>query len=454
MSLVVAGQTGEIIEPRAKRRQELRDAKGFSPTPYVIAGYVTIILTFGVFGVWAVTAPLASGVVASGTVSVESNRKTVQHLEGGIVSEIVAKEGEIVNPGDVILKLDPTQALGNYTFLTTRLALLQATEARLLAENVDAPEINMPEALKTSNAPEVTSAIALQQTIFRDRRRTKDGQVAILHARVDQLNEAVNGLLQQRGAIDKQISSLNDEIARMTAGQANGVVAVNQLAQVTRAMLDMEGDHGEITSEIAKLRQTISETQLQIVQINQEFVERAGGELRDTRDQLNETTERTHVAKDILDRTIVRAPVRGMLQNIRVHTTGGVIRPAEPVMDIIPLDDNFVVTSKVRPIDIDNVKVGMMAEVRFSSFSARTTPAIFGKVTVMSQDVIEPQTAQEQPYYQARVEVDDKDIPEEIRGRLLPGMPADVVISTGERTFAQYVLKPLTDTFYKSMREK
>jgi HlyD family type I secretion membrane fusion protein len=450
---VISFQPDIKLDALAKKKKQ-REAKEFSPAPYIAAGYITIVLAFGVFGTWAATAPIASGVVASGTVSVESNRKTVQHLEGGIVQAIIAKEGDIVLPGDPILRLDPTQAFGTYTYQQNRLGLLQATEARLIAESTNADKISIPTELLNSNSPAVQEAIVLQQTIFGDRRRSKDGQIGILQARIDQLQEAVGGLLDQRGAVDAQTKSLQDEVNRMSKGQLNGAVGVNQLSQTMRAQLNMQGDHGSITTEIAKLRQTIAETQLQIIQVSQEFVERAGTEMRDIRDQLNEATEKARVAKDVLDRTVVRAPVRGMLQNIRVHTIGGVIRPAEPVMDIIPLDDNLVVTAKVRPLDIDNVKVGLKAEVRFSSFSTRTTPAVFGKVTVLSQDVIEPTQANEQPYYEARVEVDDKDIPDEIRGRLLPGMPADVIISTGERTFAQYVIKPLSDTFYKSMREK
>ncbi len=308
--------------------------------------------------------------------------------------------------------------------------------------------------LQGSDDATLTQAIKLQQTIFDDRKRTRDGQIAILNDRISQLGEAVDGLDQQRSAIDNQISSLDEEIERLTRGKKSGVVATNQLASVTRAKLDMQGNHGQIASEIAKLRQTISETKLQIVQVNQEFVERAGNELRDIRDQLNETTERADVARDVLDRTVVRAPVYGMLQNIRVHTIGGVIRAAEPVLDIIPLDDDLIVTAKIRPIDIDSVHVGLDAEVRFSSFSARTTPAIFGKVTVLSQDVIEPTQANQEPYYQARIQVDTKTIPLDLRGRLLPGMPADVIIATGERTLVQYLVKPLTDTFHKSMKEK
>jgi len=452
VSAISLQHDGKAEFPAKTKKPE--DAKGFSPTPYIAAGYLTIILGFGGFGTWAAVAPIASGVVASGTVSVESNRKTVQHLEGGIVSEIVAKEGDIVEPGDVVLRLDPTQALGTYTYQRDRVGLLQAQEARLIAESTNADAISLPPELLKQNSPAIEAAITLQKTIFGDRRRTMDGQIGILQARIDQLKEAVAGLLEQRDAVDQQTKSLQAEVQRLTQGQQNGAVAVNQISQATRAQLNMQGDHGSINTEIAKLRQTISETQLQIVQVSQEFVERAGGEMRDVRDQLSETTEKAGAAKDVLDRTVIRAPVRGMLQNIRVHTKGGVIRAAEPVMDIIPLDDNLVVTAKVRPIDIDNVKVGLKAEVRFSSFSSRTTPAVFGKVTVLSQDVIEPTQANETPYYEARVEVDDKDVPLEIRGRLLPGMPADVIISTGERTFAQYVIRPLSDAFHKSMREQ
>lgn len=430
------------------------DQSSFSPARYITAGYVTLFLTFGVFGTWAATAPLASAVVAPGVVSVESNRKTVQHLEGGIVSEILAKEGEVVKPGDIVLKLDPTQAQGSYSLLENRRSVLRVTEARLNAESAAADAIDLPEDLKASGSETVKQSIRLQQTIFDDRKRTLDGQIGILTDRISQLGDAVVGLKQQKTAINDQVDSLAEEITRLTKGNNNGVVATNQLASVQRAKLDMQGDYGQIISETAKLHQTISETKLQIVQVKQEFVERAGNELRDIRDQLNETSERADVARDVLDRTVIRAPVYGMLQNIRVHTIGGVIRPAEPVLDIIPLDDDLIVSAKIRPIDIDSVHVGLDAEVRFSSFSARTTPAIFGKVTVLSQDVIEPTQANQEPYYQARIQVDTKTIPLDLRGRLLPGMPADVIIATGERTLVQYLIKPLTDTFHKSMKEK
>ncbi|WP_286722178.1 HlyD family type I secretion periplasmic adaptor subunit [Devosia sp. 63-57] len=426
----------------------------FSPRRYVVLGYITLVLTFGVFGAWAFTAPLASGVVAGGTVSVESSRKTVQHLEGGIVAEILAREGEIVEAGQAVLRLESTQAQSNYAFLSSRLSMLQAQEARLIAESTNAPTLVIPDALRNSTSPEVQQQVALQETLFEDRTTSRDGQIAIFTSRVGQVNEAINGLLLQRDAIEGQMTSLTDEITRMTRGQESGIVATNQLSSMNRSRLELQGELGRLTSEIAKLRQTISETELQIVQLRQEFVERASGELRDLREMLNETTERANVARDVLDRTVVRAPVRGKLQNIRVHTVGGVIRPAEPVMDIIPLDDDLIISAQVRPIDIDSVSVGQQAEVRFPAFSSKTTPAIFGTISVVSQDVIEPTNPNMAPYYSARIEVRDSEVPQDIRERLLPGMPVDVIVSTGERTLAEYFIRPMSDMFHKGMREK
>ena len=425
--------------------------KEFSPRPYVLMGYATLALTFGVFGIWAATAPLASGVVAGGVVSVESSRKVVQHLEGGIVTAIYGREGEIVEAGAVVLELDATQAQGNVAYLASRLHMLQAQEARLDAESTNAGAISFPEDLAQSGDPSVRRVLTLQQTLFDDRKASRDGQIAIFTSRIDQLHEAINGLEVQRTAVSKQLTSLTEEIDRLARGQETGVIATNQLSSMSRSQLELQG---ELSSEIAQSRQTISETELQIIQVRQEYVERAGTELRDVREQLNETTERYHVARDVLERTIVRAPVRGMLQNIQVHTVGGVVRPAEPVMDIIPLDDDLIILAQIRPIDIDSVTIGQQAEVRFSAFSSKTTPAIFGQISTVSQDVIQPDNPNQAPYYSARIQVADTDVPQDIRERLLPGMPADVIVSTGERTFAEYFIRPLADMFYKGMRER
>lgn len=435
---------------------EKTKSKSFSPTPYVMAGYATIALAFGVFGTWAATAPLASGVVAGGTVAVYSNRKVVQHLEGGIVSEILVQEGNIVDADDVLVRLDSKQAQGNHAVLSTRLAFLKATEARLEAESMGATEITFPpEVLGViePGAPEPIF-IKLQRNIFDDRNSTRNGQISILKVRAEQLQEEIVGLEAQRKAFQGQVSSIGQEIERVTRGQEGGYVATNQVSQLTRTSMEMEGNLGQVISSIAKAKQSIAETELQILQINQEFAERASTELRDIRDQVQEISERVKQAKDILDRTVIRAPVHGMVQNIQIHTTSGVIRPAEHIMDIIPLDDDLIINARVRPVDIDNVDIGNLAEVRFPAFSSRTTPVIFGSVRVLSQDIIQPDDARVEPYYIARVEVPEADVPAQIRGRLVPGMPAEVIFVAGERTLVQYLVKPLQDAFSKGLLEQ
>ncbi len=429
-------------------------AKSFSPTPYVMVGYTTILLAFGVFGTWAATAPLASGVVAHGTVAVFSNRKVIQHLEGGIVAEIDVQEGDIVEAGDVLVRLDKKQSEGNLMVLTARLGLLKATEARLQAESIDADSVDFPPEVLPAPGAEEPLSIKLQRTLFRDRKATKDGQVSILNARISQLEQVVGGLDSQRKSLSDQRDSMAEQIKRMQEGEKSGYVSVNQVAQLMRAQMDLEGNLGRVLADSAKAGQTIAETKLQILQLAQEFVERASTELRDIRDQVSEIGERAKQAQDVVERSVIRAPVRGMVQDIKVHTRSGVVRPAEPIMEIIPLDDDLIVNAHVRPLDIDNVAVGGPAEVRFPAFASRATPVVFGTVQVLSQDVIQPDNPQIEPYYIARVSVSDKDIPDMMRGRLVPGMPSEVIIASGERTLFDYIVKPLKDAMSKGLLEK
>ncbi|MQW86403.1 HlyD family type I secretion periplasmic adaptor subunit [Sinorhizobium saheli] len=437
------------------KTKEHAQSNRFSPRSYVVGGYVTILFGCGTLGTWAATAPLASGIVAPGVVSIEGNRKTIQHLEGGIISEIVVKEGDIVNPGDVLVKLAPTQAAGNYRVLSTKLLYLQTAEARLITEAKGDSNIDFPESLLTSPLPEAKVAMTLQRNILESHIKTRNGKVAILSSRIHQFNKEAEGFAKQIDASDMQIASMSEEIGRLSNGQKIGVVPVNRLSQMTRNMLEMSRVRGEAETELTKIRETIGETELQIVQVKQEFSDRAIEEHKEVRDQIDEVRERLRVAGDVLSRTTVIAPVRGMVQSIRIHTTNGVVRPAEPLLDIVPIDDDLVVDAQIRPIDIDNVGADSDVEVRFSAFSAKTTPAIYGKVSVLGKDVVQPESGKSrEPYYQAIVRVDDKNVPPEIKERMVAGMPVDVIISTGERTFAQYIAKPLIDAFHKSMKEK
>lgn len=426
----------------------------FSPVPYVRAGLITIVLAFGVFGGWAALAPLAGGVVASAMVSVETNRKSIQHLEGGIIEAILVEDGDVVEAGAELVRLDATQAQSNFAMLNARLIMLLATEARLNAESVSADVIDFPPATFQLNDPDSLRALSVQQALFADRRATRDGQIEILRSRIEQLRAEAEGLRVQLEATRGQRDSLVSEIERLTAGEKSGVVATNQLSQMLREQMELQGAHGSILSQIATVGQTEAETELQIIQIGQQFKERASDELRDIRSQLNEVSERVLLARDILERTTITAPVRGIVQSLRVHSAQGVIRAAEPIMDIIPIDDDLVITARIRPLDIDSVSVGGNVEVKFTAFQSRTMPTIYGTVTVVSTDVIDPQDGRTEPYYQARIRVEDDAIPLEVRGRLVPGMPAEVVIATGERTLMQYLAAPIISSFGKGMREE
>lgn len=426
----------------------------YSPSSFVVAGYAVVFLAFGVFGTWAATAPLQAGVVAQGVVSVESSRKTIQHLEGGIVSEIMVQEGDRVVEGQELVALQPTQALGNVAVLRNRQAFLLATEARLVAESLDAPAVDFPVTIMNASTNEATDAIATQDQLFRDRKASKDGQIGILRSRIEQLTRQIEGLGVQLEAVESQRGSLDEELARLTGGQSQGVVATNQLSQMQRLSAELQGDYGQLVAQVAQTNQSVAETELQILQTSQEFRERASSELKEVRDQLNEVNERLLLATDVLDRTVLRAPVDGIVQNIQVHTQRGVVRPAESIMEIVPLEDDLIVNARVRPLDIDTIQAGDMAEVRFSAFSSRTTPLILGHVRVLSSDIIQPDDARIEPYYLARIEVPEEQIPDEIRGRLVPGMPADVIIATGERTLVEYLLRPIQDAFAKGMREQ
>jgi HlyD family type I secretion membrane fusion protein len=428
--------------------------KSFSPAPYVVAGYATIALAFGVFGTWAATAPLSSGVVAHGVVVVSTNRKIIQHLEGGIVSEITVKDGDVVEAGDVLVRLDPTQAVGNFTVLSERLALLRAAEARLEAESINADDITFPPDIFDPQSTEEPAYIKLHRTLFRDRKATRDGQTSILNARATQLEEESRGLTSQRKSIEDQRGSLVEQIERMEEGQRKGYVSTNHVAQLMRGRMELEGNLGRLIADMAKANEAIAETKLRALQLNQEFVERASTELREVRDQVAEVSERVKQAQDILDRTVIRAPVRGMVQDIKIHTKTGVVRPAEAMMEIVPINDEFIINARVRPMDVDEVMIGGKAEVRFPGFSSRLTPVIFGSVQVLSPDIIMPENPQIEPYYNARISVAEKDIPDTIRGRLQAGMPAEIIVSGGERTLVQYLVKPLTDSFAKGMLEQ
>ena len=445
---------GLLPSPDGEGPGPTSDAQIFSPTPFAIAGYILLIVVFGGLGGWAATAPLASAVVASGTVSVESNRKIIQHFEGGIVEEILVRDGDEVRQGDVLLRLTATQANASNAMLQSRYHVSSTAQARLQAERIGKTRFDFPQELASSDDPRIAQLLQNQLELFNDRHAVIESQIDILRSRIDQYQKSIVGLEIQKDAAEARLSSAEEEVERLREGEGTGAVATNRLTSMEREAAELRGIVGRHVADIASVRGQIGQTEQEIIGVNQTFRERAAEELKIVQDELNELEERLIVSRDVLARTEIQAPRDGIVQNLRTHTIGGVVQPGEPIMEIVPLGDELIVNAQVRPLDVDSLSADLQAEVRFPAFVSRNLPLILGHVEFISPDIISPDDIRLEPYYLARIIVEEENIPEQIRGRLVPGMPSDVIIATAERTVLNYLITPLSDAITKSLREE
>lgn len=425
-----------------------------SPKPVALMGYILIFMTFGVFGGWASVAQLDSAVVAPATIALEGNRRVVEHFEGGIVESIFVSEAQAVRQGDVLLQLNTIEALSNLEVLSTRLDVARLIEARLLAERSLSNEIVFPPEIEARESQTIAASLDDQKDLFDDRIVILKSQQDILDARVAQIEVQIEGMELRQSAFDRRLANYTEMLVRMRTGESRGLIQGNQLSQREDELIEIEANLGQVVSEIAQARASIGETELQKLQLQQEYRERASSELDDIRSEISELTERRKVAADILSRTEIRASVSGTVQNLKVHTLGSVIRPGDVLMEIVPEEEELIVNARVSPTDVDNVLPGLLTEVRFTAFKSQLTPIMLGFVETISNDVITPDNANEPPYFLARITVDEDDIPDNIKDRLSAGMPADVVITIGERTVINFIASPLMDAVRKSMIEE
>ena len=293
-----------------------------------------------------------------------------------------------------------------------------------------------------------------QQNILDDRINIFTSQNNIARSRIEQLEGQVLGLEQQKDALERRVALRTDLMERLTQGEELGVLVKNNVAERMDSLIQIEASLGEVVSDIAQVRVSMGEAELNIIRSRQEFLERTNLELQEVRTQLTELRESIKVAEDTFVRTVIRAPNSGTVQNVEVTTEGSVIRSGEVLMEIVPQDDELLVNAKIEPTDVDNVTPGQRAEVRFASFNTQLTPVILGRVETVSNDVIIPDNLQEPPYFLGRIRVAEEDMPETIRDRITPGMPADVVIVNGERSVISYLVSPLMDAIAKSFREQ
>lgn len=413
-------------------------------------GLILFAVVFGVFGIWATFAPLNSAAYAPGSVTVRSYKKVVQHLEGGIVSDILVQDGDFVEQDQPLLILDDTQAVAQLEIANTQFIALKAREARLIAERDGHDSINYPTELSRIEL-RVQQEIDAQNEVFLARKTANNGRYEILEQRIEQLENQVQGMSAVKDAKELLASSYQDELVDTRTLLDQGFSEKTRLRELERNYAVFTGEAAELTANIAAAEVQIGETQLQILQTESEFRNEVVSELSDTQTNLQDVTERITALQDIVSRTTVKAPETGIVNGMQVHTVGGVVGAGSAIAEIVPGSDELIIEANVDPVDIDRVAEGQEARIRFSTFG-NSAPTIFGTVVTLSADSIENQY-DGSSYYLARVEVIPESLVELGDQSLLPGMPAEVFITTGSRTFMQYLFKPLFNTVARSFNE-
>lgn len=422
---------------------------------FVGAGVLIIVLFFGGFGAWAGLAPLASSAMAPGSIRVEGNRKTLQHLEGGIIQELLVKEGDVVQRDQVLIRLDRTAAQSRFETVRHQYDLLKASEARLLAEQARSDRLIFPqELLDRRDEPRIATILGGQEQIFATRRQSYKGQNEILEARIDQLRSQASGLRAQQASAERQLELIRKEQATVADLVRKGLEREPRLLDLQRRAAALEGARAESLADIARVQQTVGETELQILSLTNDQAEKVAAELKDTQADLAKAEEELGAAADVLRRREIRAPIAGTVFNLRYFTPGGVISPGTPILDIVPSDDRLLVEAQLSPLDIDVVRPGLLAEIRLSAYKQRRMPIIDGRLIQVSADRMVSEK-DGSSYYKALVEVDPKELAElEEPVELYPGMPAEVMIKTGQRTFFQYLTSPIHDSFTRAFHEQ
>lgn len=412
-------------------------------------GYAVLFVTFGLFGSWAALAPLDSAALAPGVVTVKSYRKTVQHLEGGIVSALHVHDGDQVRAGDVLVELDGTQVFAELEVIRSQLIAAQALEARLMAERSDDEDVDF-------GAPDtdrrVHEARQSELQIFNARRAARLGEISVLQKRVVQLNEQIRGFQAVIEGKVQEAAFYEEEVSDLTALLQEGFVDKQRLREQQRNAVRLRSEIADLHSSIARSRLQIGETDLQIMQLNKDFISEVVTQLAEVQTTIFDLNERMAAANDRAQRIKIRAPESGMVLGMQVHTVGGVVSPGTPLLDLVPASEDLVIDVEISPMDIDRVGVGKLADIRFSAFKSATTPVIEGVLTRISADrLVNEQSGI--PYYLGRVELTENGRKQLKDLVLVPGMPAEVLINTGERTLFEYLVQPATNAFARSLIE-
>jgi HlyD family type I secretion membrane fusion protein len=416
---------------------------------------LVVFLGVGGFGFWAATVPLAEAVVASGMIKVDSNRKQVQHLAGGIVKEILVNDGDQVRQGDILLRLDETQAATSLAILRDGYDAAIAQEARLKAERDDSESIVFPEEMTNRHGdPKIREIIKAQSALFQARNSALAGKVQILERQIAHLREDIQGLKAQKSAKSRQLGFVYDELKSMQVLLEKGMTGKQRVLELEREAARLEGEHGEHQSAIAAAKTSISVKELEIYQVEKSFRESLVNELKEVQAEIFDFRERLNSARHVFQQTVVRSPVDGVVVDSGVHTIGGVVNPGETLLEIVPLDDDLIIEARIDPQDLENLKPGLPAAVKITAFKQRETPELAAVLKYLSADALQDQYTG-QAYFIARLEVPASELLLlGVNQKLQAGMLADVFIRTGERTALKYLIQPLRDSFRRAWLEK
>jgi HlyD family secretion protein len=442
--------TVAISGPKAAAKKSARQ----SIKSHLILGLVIVLILAGGLGGWASTVLISGALIAPGQIVVESNVKKVQHPTGGVVGEVRARDGDLVKSGDIVVRLDDTVTKANLAIVTKNLDAALARAARLQAEQRGLDKLAFPpQLLERADDPDVKALLSAETKLFDVRVNGRAGQKAQLNERITQLNEEIAGLSAQEKAKDQEIALVQKELTGVRDLYDKHLVQLSRLTTLERDSARLNGERAQYIASRAQAKGKITETELQIIQVDKDMVSEVSKDLRETNDKIGELIERKVTAEDQLRRVDIRAPQDGMVLQSTVHTVGGVVTAGDTLMLIVPQADDLQVEAKVNPIDIDKLQVGQKTVLRLSAFNQRTTPELIGNVTRVSPDVTTDQRTG-QSYYTIRVSMPPEEVARLGEVKLIPGMPVEAFVQTGDRTMLSYLMKPLHDQLMRAFRER
>jgi HlyD family type I secretion membrane fusion protein len=417
------------------------------------AGFGVLALGMVLIGVWLVLAPLSGAVIAPAFVKVDMNRKVVQHQEGGIVKQILVRDGERVRQGQILVVIDDVRLDATLDLLRTQHDGERAKAARLEAERAFLPAVGFPAELAArAKEPKVAELVARETALFRARREALESQIAVLKKQIRQTEEEAKALAGQIAAEERALASQKEELALNQKLSQQGFVQKTRLMSLERAVAEYEARLEERRAELAKTRQRASELELRVLAQRNSYVQNATDELKDASTRIFDLEERLRPSRDASERQRIAAPIGGVVVGQRVFTPGAVVAPREVLMEIVPEDQALIVEARIRPEDINHVRVGSAAEVRLTAYQQRTTPLVAGSVNYVSADrMTDSQTGT--PYYVVNVDVQPGALEQAGNLKMQAGMPAEVYIRTDSRTAFDYLLAPVTAYLRRGMRE-